>query len=226
MSGLACTYARLRRYQEALELNQEALAIYKETVGDYHINTLITMLGIAMQFAGLHRHKEAIELYKEALELQKEKLGPRHNYTQLTKDFLAWLLVMVPDKNLRDLPKAYELAHELAELQPTRASPRVILGIVRYRKDEWKAAIADLNEAIRLVTPNDPEEKAHASFFLAMAHWQLDEKDKAGNLYAEGKELLKKCDPNDDYLKSSRTEAAELLGLERKNERHAGVSPP
>jgi tetratricopeptide (TPR) repeat protein len=114
----------------------------------------------------------------------------------------------------------------LAELQPTQAFPRVIQGIVHYRTRDWKAAITDLDQGIRLVTPDAPDEKAIASFFLAMAHWQLGAKDKAGKLYAEGKELLKKCDANDDYVNFSRTEASELLGLERKNERHARVSPP
>jgi serine/threonine protein kinase/tetratricopeptide (TPR) repeat protein len=226
MNSLGCTYARLGRYQESLELNQEALALYKETGRDSDINTITTMMVIGAAFAGLHRHKEAIELYKETLVLQTEKLGPRHNYTQLTSASLAWLLVMVPDEKLRDMPKAYELANELAELQPTQASPRVVLGIVNYRTRDWKAAIADLNEGIKLVTSDAPEEKAIASFFLAMAHWQLGEKDKAGELYAQGKELLKKCYADDDYVNLSRTEASELLGLERRNERQAGVSPP
>src|SRR5262249_48879966 len=159
------------------ELNQKVLPLYKE-IGDYHINTITTMMCIGTACAGLHRHKEAIEIWKDTLVLQKEKLGPRHNYTQLTKGWLAWLLVMVPDEKLRDMPKAYELASGLAELHPTQAFPRVIQGIVHYRTRDCKAAIADLDGGIRLVTPDAPEEKAIASFFLAMAHWQLGEKDK------------------------------------------------
>jgi hypothetical protein len=52
------------------------------------------------------------------------------------------------------------------------------LGTARYRTGDWKGAVADLEEAIGLRNPDHPH-NAYNGFVLAMAHWQLGEKDKA-----------------------------------------------
>jgi hypothetical protein len=53
-------------------------------------------------------------------------------------------------------------------------------------------------------------------FFLAMAHWQLGEKDKARAWYDQAVAWMDKNRPQDAELKRFRAEAAALLGLAKE----------
>jgi tetratricopeptide (TPR) repeat protein len=50
-------------------------------------------------------------------------------------------------------------------------------------------------------------------FFLAMEHWQLDQKDRARSYYDEGVAIMDDRDPESPRLARYRKEAAELLGI-------------
>ncbi len=50
-------------------------------------------------------------------------------------------------------------------------------------------------------------------FFLAMAHWQLGEKDEARQWYDQAVEWMEQKQPDNDELRRFRVEAAELLGI-------------
>ena len=50
-------------------------------------------------------------------------------------------------------------------------------------------------------------------FFLAMAHWQLGEKDEARQWYDQAVEWMEQKQPDNDELRRFRAEAAELLGI-------------
>jgi hypothetical protein len=54
--------------------------------------------------------------------------------------------------------------------------------------------------------------------FLAMAHWQLGEKDKAREWYDKAVQWMNKNQPKDEELRRFRVEAAEVLGLEEKRD--------
>ena len=64
-------------------------------------------------------------------------------------------------------------------------------------------------------------------FFLAMAHWQLDNKDKAHTWYKKAAEWTEKNQPNNKELRRFRAEAEELMGIteqstaKEKEEPHA-----
>ena len=49
--------------------------------------------------------------------------------------------------------------------------------------------------------------------FLAMAHWQMGEKEQAGKWYDQAVQWMEKNKPQDEELRRFRTEAAELLQL-------------
>ena len=53
-------------------------------------------------------------------------------------------------------------------------------------------------------------------FCLAMAHWQLDNKDEARKWYDRAVAWMDKNQPNDEELSRFRTEAAELLKIDKK----------
>ena len=49
--------------------------------------------------------------------------------------------------------------------------------------------------------------------FLAMAHWQLGNKDEARKWYDQGVQWMQKNKPEDEELRRFRTEAEELLRI-------------
>ena len=54
--------------------------------------------------------------------------------------------------------------------------------------------------------------------FLAMAHWQVGEKDEARHRYQRAVERLEKQEYADRELRRFRAEAAELLGIDKQEE--------
>jgi hypothetical protein len=94
------------------------------------------------------------------------------------------------------------------ELAP--AASMNTLGVALYRASEWKAAIAALNKSVEL---DGGPAGSFNTFFLAMAHWQIGEKEQAQTWYSQGVQWMAKNDPNNVELKRFRTEAAALLGL-------------
>jgi hypothetical protein len=57
---------------------------------------------------------------------------------------------------------------------------------------------------------------SHDWFFLAMAHWQLGEKEKARQWFDRAVQWMNKNLPNGKELGRVRAEAAELLKIEAK----------
>jgi hypothetical protein len=55
-------------------------------------------------------------------------------------------------------------------------------------------------------------------FFLAMGHWQRDEKDKARVWYDQAVTRMDKNSPQNEELKRFRAEATALLGLAKAAE--------
>ena len=51
------------------------------------------------------------------------------------------------------------------------------------------------------------------AFFLAMAHWQLGERDEARKWYERAVPWMDKKKPNDEELRRFRVEAANLLQI-------------
>ena len=84
--------------------------------------------------------------------------------------------------------------------------------MAQYRAGDWKEAIAALEKS----TSFAPRRRWLNWFFLAMAHWQLGDKDEARKWYDKGVEWMDKNQPKNEELRRFRAEAAELLGIERE----------
>jgi tetratricopeptide (TPR) repeat protein len=84
------------------------------------------------------------------------------------------------------------------------------LGWAHYRTGAWQAAVEDLDESIRLQKDGGD---SYQWFFLAMAHWQLSNRDEAQQWYDKAVEWMEKRQPDSEDLVRFRAEAAELLGL-------------
>jgi len=155
------------------------------------------------QAVGFSRSREwdkAIAAYTQAIAMD-QRHGASHNA-------LAWLLVTCPDKALQDPTRAVELVQKAVELEPHAAYAWNTLGVVDYRAGNYRASIEALEKAEQL----SPDEYFGINaLFLAMAHWQLDEKEPARKWYDQAIAWMELHTKVDEELIRFRDEATELI---------------
>ena len=100
-----------------------------------------------------------------------------------------------PDAKLRDPGRAVQLAKRAVELAPNESAYWNTLGAAQYRAGELEQArVEALKKSMELrtggYTSND-------WFFLAMAHWQLGDKDEARKWYDQAVEWMEKNQPQE-----------------------------
>jgi serine/threonine protein kinase/Tfp pilus assembly protein PilF len=161
-------------------------------------------LGLALQNDG--QLDEAIYEYAEAIRLKPDDAQFRNT--------LARLLATCPEVKLRDPNQAVEHAQKAVELAPGQGGFWNTLGVAQYRNGDWKEAVEALMKSSQLRTGGDSSD----FFFLAMAQWQLNDKDKARAWYDQAIAWMDKHHSQDKELKRFRAEATALLGLAKAPE--------
>jgi tetratricopeptide (TPR) repeat protein len=210
MDSLAVIYHALSRHGEAVQLFEETLALMKVKLGPDHPTTLTTMHNLAGSYAG--RHGEELKLREETLALRKTKLGPDHPDTLASMSMLARLLATYPDVKVRNPSRAVELAKQAVEREPNAGCWNT-LGVAFYCAGDWKASVHAFDKAMELRKAGD----SFDWFFLAMTHWQLEDKEEARKWYGQAVEWMDKNQPANEELRRFRAEAAELLKVQEKN---------
>jgi WD40 repeat protein len=143
---------------------------------------------------------------------QSERLDPRVRNPWVENN-LAWRLATCPDLKMRNSNRALELARKAVELAPNEGNYWNTLGVAQYRSGDWKTAIASLTKSNELLKGN---ELSFNAFFLAMANWQLGNKDKSRKWFHQAVEWMDKNKPKDEELIRFRAEAEELLKIQKK----------
>jgi WD40 repeat protein len=166
------------------------------------------------QQAGEHaaraREHERTRRWKDAF-AERERAIALNPADSFSHNNLAWFLATCPERELRDIPRALEIAKRAVELAPENPNNRNTAGVCFYRAGDWHPAIRELTEAERLAPG---KWFAHNALFLAMAHWQLNERDTARLWFDQAVQWLEQNKGSyDDELKRFRAEAATLLGL-------------
>ncbi len=128
---------------------------------------------------------------------------------------LAWFLANSPAVEHRDPPEAIRIARGILARSPGWVA-WATLGVAQYRDDSPHEAVTALEHAAGL----NHGDLLHYGFFLAMAHHQLDELDRARDCFDRTDRRLQGL-PRDDEIERIRAEAAGLLGLA-----DAGRGPP
>ncbi len=177
----------ITEYREALKSNFPGAYMVHGNLGD------------AFQEKG--QLDKALAEYREGIRLKKDD-AQLYNH-------LARLLATCPDLKLRDAGQAVATAKKAVDLASGDGGCWNTLGIAQYRNGDWKAALAALNKSVQLRKGGDSSD----FFFLAMAHWQLNEKDKARAWYEQAVAWMDKHNPKSKELKRFREEATALLGL-------------
>jgi Flp pilus assembly protein TadD len=102
------------------------------------------------------------------------------------------------------------LAKKAAELDPRSGETWLILGVAHYRAGQLQEAVADFAKA----TDSRPRDNCMRQLFMAMAHWQLGDKEKGRELYSQAVEWLEKNQPQDvEELRRFRAEAQTILNI-------------
>jgi len=210
MRNLAWCYAKAGRETDALKLREEVLPLVQSSLGFDHRETLESMIALAASYAFAGREAEAIKLREEALGIFKTKLGPTNADSLDNVRRLAELLTHSKDPKLRNPTRVVDLAKELAEANPGDGALWHSLGVAHYRASNWKSAVDALDTSMELRKGGD----AFGWLYLAMAHWQLGNKDEARLRYAGS--FFQPRTRSSESLTRLRSEAAELLGVTEK----------
>src|SRR5262249_46511545 len=104
--------------------------------------------------------------------------------------------------------RAVELAKKAVALDP-RASYWNTLGVAQYRAGNFKDALVALEKS--MVRSTGKIGNSFDWFFVAMAHWQLGNEDKARTGNEKAATWMDKNNPRDEELRCFRAEAEQLM---------------
>jgi tetratricopeptide (TPR) repeat protein len=198
-------YGMLGRWDRALADNSKALELLPRST--------LTLLNRGGAYDQLGLWAEALADWSRAAELDPRS-APACNDC-------AWLLATCPDLKFRDPARAVELAEKAVGLAPKEGSYWNTLGVALYRAHDWRAAVAALEKSMELGKGGNGSDW----FLLAMACWQLGEREKARAWYDKAVQWIERNKPKDEELRRLHTEAADLLGPTREKPRQEGTRP-
>jgi tetratricopeptide (TPR) repeat protein len=210
---LALAYHRLglalqstERFQEAEKVNRQAFDILMKLKNAYpdatefRTGAAVVCKDYGILLASTARYEEAAKELQQAVDLDADQSA--------AYDRLAQLLATCSDQKVRDPAKAVESGKRAVKLAPTNGSFWNTLGIAQFRAGDWRGAAEALETARELSGERGPD-----LFILAMAHWQLGDKEKARREYDDAVHELEIHHAGDAALARSRDEAAALLGV-------------
>jgi WD40 repeat protein/tetratricopeptide (TPR) repeat protein len=182
--GLAEDFPDIEAYRILLEKNEE--------------NEGAMWYRRAKALAELNEWSEAATAFSKALALD---VDPLFYIDAPTLNQWAWQLATWPDVKNRDPQAAVVFAEAAVEAAPSSLTYRNTLGAAYYRAGLWDEAIEVMGKG------------SWDFFFLAMAHWQRGEQEKAQMWYNRAVEWMEKHAPENKQLRRFRTEATALLGI-------------
>jgi tetratricopeptide (TPR) repeat protein len=203
---LGNTLFRKGRRDEAIACYKKAIALDpKLSMAHYNLGTALLEKQECRDEA-ITSFRSAIACAHRAIELNPGDGGCRNG--------LAWFLATCPYFPLRDPAEGLKQAQKAVELAPTDGLIRNTLGVAQYRAGNWREAVAALEKSMQLRGGGD----SYDWFFLAMAYWQLAEKEKARQWFDRAVQWMDKNMPRGKELGRFRAEAAELLKVQTTKE--------
>jgi tetratricopeptide (TPR) repeat protein len=233
MMNLAVALRAEGELEAARQLFEETLTIDRRLHDEDHAARVSLMGNLADVLRLLGREDEARAMFEETLQLSRRIHGPAHPDTVLTVSRLAWFLATTTNPQLRDPPRALELAKEAVKHMPEDGYNWNALGAANYAAGDWQNAVTALEKSEELV----PGKLVAANgFLLAMAHWQhgdpagrgqapgggetpppageeVRHQDEARKWYARAVEWMDRNEPTERDLLKLRAGAARLLGI-------------
>jgi tetratricopeptide (TPR) repeat protein len=142
------------KYNQAIPLAEQALAISKQQLGDNHPSTATSLNNLAGLYQSQGRYSEAEPLYKEALAISKQQLGDNHPLTATSLNNLAGLY-----QSQDDIPHAIEFLSQGLTIQEYNLSQNLIAGDEKQKQDYIVTVSGTTDGVISLnlqAAPNNP----------------------------------------------------------------------
>ncbi len=196
--GLGEAYAAQGKLDEAITCYLKAIELNPQW--DWpHCN-----LGDAL--AALGKLDDAIVCYRKAIELDAEWSWPRLRLASVLNS-QAWALATDSNPEKCDPAKAVNLANEAVELAPKSGPYFNTLGVAHYQSSQWKDAVVAFEKSMQLRDGGDSADW----FFLAMAHWQLYQKEEARTWLNKAIEWADAHAKSNAEIQGFRAEAEKLI---------------
>lgn len=191
------------RLDEAIELLQGL----KLDDRDYPANKALgnAYLRRATRYREQHEFEKAIADYDQALKLSAGEAS--------THNSIAWMAVTKPDGESVPVGQAVEHAEEAVEKKPSDGAYWNTLGAVKYRAEDYQAAVTALAKSAEMRAGGD----SFDFFFLAMAHQQLGDTGSARQWYQKAAAWMEQHAPDNSELADFRAETEELLGFSEQD---------
>ncbi len=213
LADLADALRAQGRLGEASKLAEEADGLHRRTLGADHPQALAARTILADVYRDQGRFAKAGKAYEETLTALRRVLGPKTPEVKRAMNGYAWMLATASDPGFRDPRRAVRLAQEVVEHAPQFADKWTMLGVASYRAGDWKTATAALEKSETLARGRFT---AINGFFLAMAHRQLGENDRAREWYHRATGWMENHQPTKEEFLRFRDEASRLLELNKK----------
>jgi eukaryotic-like serine/threonine-protein kinase len=215
MNNLSITVFRQKRYAEGQKVCRQVLEIRKRTLGEEHPLTLSSMHSLANCFYFQGHYEHAVELGRETFEIRKRVLGEQHSATLATQQNLAaacamWSMTLTTATNQseQDRERSLQLALDAVKLDPSHSYQWQVLGWAHYRLGHWQDTINAETKAASLQSNGGDVDQW---LFLAMAHWQLGQREVASRYYAQSAAAL--VDSENEQRLSFLAEAEALIEI-------------
>jgi tetratricopeptide (TPR) repeat protein len=229
---LALFLSDAKRFPEAEGLLKKALATVENLAAKprsgpnlrQEVPDLHEHLGVL--YARDHRPQEATEAMRRSMEGYDKLIADfpdspdvRYSVARQQNGY-AWILATNPAPLHGDRLHAVELARHATQLLPENEAFCSTLGIALYSTGDWQGAVAMLDKSVLLrkgggsPVPRPPgigPRPGADEFFLAMAHWQVGDKEEAHKWYRQAVEWMDKNQPEDEKLLRFRVEAQKLI---------------
>jgi tetratricopeptide (TPR) repeat protein len=187
--------------EEKLAKEYPDLLRYRHVLAQLH-----AQLGHCYQAAG--RRGEAGKAFRTALQMNERLAAAAPAHAGYPAQ-VAWLLATCPDPGLRDPRRAVEWARKAVAREPANAMLSRTLGVALYRAGDWKGAVA----ALETTAGTRHRSFLDGWFFLAMARWQLGDKEGARREYGRAARWADECRLRHEELLRFRAEAEAVLGI-------------
>jgi serine/threonine protein kinase/Flp pilus assembly protein TadD len=179
----------------------DAITAYREAIR-LSPDSFVLHFNLQLSLAKKGDREEALVEARKAIRNLRSDSAADHNR-------LAWLFATQLDPKFGDPAITVQLANRAVELDSKQRNHWGTLGVAHYRAGDWKSTITAMEEAINLSNGGVVSD----FFFLAMAHWQLGDKDQGRQWYDQAVQWMDQHKPENEELDRFRAEAAELLGL-------------
>ncbi len=203
--GLANFFKESGRKDKFEEVRLQAVSQFEKLREDYPENPTYRLglvrgyLDLSELLSELGRQGEADEYFRKALTVKPDNSEINNS--------LAWFQLKMPESPFRDTAMCVRLAKKAVAARPQNGGYHNTLGVALYRSGDDRAAIAELEVAMRLRNGGD----SFDWFFLAMAYDRLGEVDKARTWFDRAAQWMDANSPRNVELQRFRVEANAML---------------